>query len=367
MAYCCENIEKLVSDVCQLLDYSDELTGVRKFIPGIGNNANEFKRRTRDAQDKLNDIENVGCKCRSEKERLLNQERDLQAELNKLKKNLLEKDEIMAKRDSEMAEKDNEIVKKDEELAGKNKLIQGKEKLIAKLNSDNKKLNKDLLQFQRSIIIIGRTGSGKSTLANVLLNNDNLEIFKEKNEGTSGKKEVQVKAFTAENKVKYRIIDVIGFNDTKLSPEEVINKIKESVCEGDCNLNQVLFVFNGRLERDDIDAFNNSKNILADNIFDENITKYITIVRTGFPGFRNKEKCKKDLEDLIKESKENAEMIKSCNRKLIHVDNPPLNENFSENEIAENKKRREASRKRLLVHLLFNCEENYQDGDSTQE
>lgn len=241
--------------------------------------------------------------------------------------------------------------------------------IITKLRDDNSKLRKDLSQFQRSIIIIGRTGSGKSALANVLLNkNGNFEeAFEEHDAAISGTKDVQVEEFTAENKIKYRIIDFIGFGDTKLSSKEVINKIKESVCKGDYNLNQVLFVFNGKLKKEDRDAFNDSTDILSNNIFDENITKFITIVRTGFPGFRNTEKCKKDFENVIKENKANAEMLKSCDNKYIHVDNPPLNDNFSENEIADNKNRREASRKILLDHLLSKCQESYQgqeDSDS---
>lgn len=115
-------------------------------------------------------------------------------------------------------------------------------------------------------------------------------------------------------------------------------------------------MFNGKLGKEDTDAFNQSKNILANSIHDENVAQHITIVRTGCPGFRNKEKCKRDLEDIIKESEVNAEMIRSCNHKLIHVDNPSLNpKDFSE-EIEVNKKRREASRKILLDHLINNCQ-----------
>lgn len=72
----------------------------------------------------------------------------------------------------------------------------------------------------------------------MLLNkNGNFEeVFKENDSATSGTKNVQVEEFTASNGIKCRIVDVIEFNDAKSSSKEAVNRIKESVCEGDYNI-----------------------------------------------------------------------------------------------------------------------------------
>lgn len=56
--------------------------------------------------------------------------------------------------------------------------------------------------------------------------------------------------------------------------------------------------------------------------FGKEVTKYITIVRTNFPDYRDREKCKKDLEELLRENTSAQRMLSSV-KGIIYVDNPP--------------------------------------------
>ena len=110
----------------------------------------------------------------------------------------------------------------------------------------------------------------------------------------------------------------------------------------------------GRFTPEEAETFN----ILKEILFDEEITKFTTIVRTNFPKFRKKEECSKDLQILIEESKTIKEIIESCNG-IIYVDNPSLE--VDEEEVKEAYlKRRDDSRINLLNHLnSFKCQGCY--------
>ncbi|CAG8496490.1 9256_t:CDS:1 [Diversispora eburnea] len=236
------------------------------------------------------------------------------------------------------------------------------EYFIERLKEDNEKLNKDLSQFQRSIILIGITGSGKSALANVITGTNN---FKESEYCVSETKEGKLEKFTADDGIKYHIIDTIGIKDTELSTEETLKKLKETARQSNYNLNQVLLVFGGRFTKTETKVFN----LIKEKLFKDNedITKYITLVRTRFIHFQNESKCKNDIDRL--KTQIGKEIVESCGEgKIIHLDNPPINISGDDSEMVEtqinlNKKIRELSRKKILEHLLFHCQENFQDKD----
>jgi hypothetical protein len=202
------------------------------------------------------------------------------------------------------------------------------------------------------IILIGRTGGGKSTLGNVLVNkNGEFEpVFKESGRSVSKTRtikeelvEIDIKRDGSE-KVEYRIIDTIGVGDTKLTPQGVLMRLAEIADrvkkEG---LNQILFVTQGRFTKDEIEAYD----LLSSIIFDKDVLKYTTVVRTNFPEFYDKDECEEDRRELREENAELAHILGSVN--IVYVDNPPMKGLSSAVKVA--KETREESRKRMFTYL----------------
>jgi len=201
----------------------------------------------------------------------------------------------------------------------------------------------------KNILLIGRTGNGKSTIGNVISDKDKL---KEGEFGVSETKDIKAVEFEIYGE-KYRIIDTIGIGDTELSLREVLYKLAKMsryVKEG---LNQVLFVTSGRFTEEERSTYN----LLRKFIFDDEIVNYTTIVRTRFSNFRKEEKCKEDIQKMIDNGGELADVIRVCRERIIHVDNPPINVE-DEDELAVNLKKRERSRTILLTRLA-KCDDVY--------
>lgn len=201
-----------------------------------------------------------------------------------------------------------------------------------------------------NVLLIGRTGGGKSTLANVLSGTDK---FTESAGSVSKTRNFQSKEFEWEEN-KYRVVDTIGIDDTNLSKREVLLKTAEGIYLMKEGINQVLFVLEKRFTIQEIEVFE----LLKSAILESGITKYITIVRTHFPNFKNFRKCEEDLQQLLKESEKIKEIINSCNG-VIHVDNPSIDIDDEDEKIIYLKKRND-SRKKLLNHLSSSkCRDPY--------
>ncbi|CAI2180980.1 6689_t:CDS:2 [Funneliformis geosporum] len=219
---------------------------------------------------------------------------------------------------------------------------------------ENGKLIKNVSQITpagensiRNILIIGITGSGKSALANVL---SSTNQFGESNYSTSATKSFQSSGVVEYQGKKYRVIDNIGFGDTnKITEEEILFRIGEGIHEAKEGLNQILFVFKDRFSQEHITVFN----MFKDFIDEIEIAKFTTIVRTRFPKFKKKEACEKDKQTLISQTIELSEIINSCNG-LIHVDNPSVDEDDSDDEAVIDRKRRGESREMVLKYLTEN-------------
>ncbi|CFW92700.1 conserved protein of unknown function (AIG1) [endosymbiont DhMRE of Dentiscutata heterogama] len=201
----------------------------------------------------------------------------------------------------------------------------------------------------KTIILLGKTGSGKSALSNVLVDKDNSfkEIFKESSLSVSQTRNIQSEKFEGDD-INYLIIDTPGIGDTKLAEHEILDIIAGAVYLSKDGVKQVFFVINSKFSQYETIVYN----LLKKTIFDDNILDYTTIVRTNFPNFRTKKESEEDINLMTKESNELAEIISSCQKKIIHVDNPPLSDDF-------NKSMRIKSKERLLKYLQENCQSTY--------
>jgi predicted GTPase len=205
-------------------------------------------------------------------------------------------------------------------------------------------------------LIVGRTGNGKSTVANVLSNTNN---FSESSSSVSATKETQSEIFEWKG-VNYRVVDTIGFSDTKLSRDIFIHKIAKSIDQMPEGINQILFVIGNRFTNEEIEALETLKN----DILEESIKDYITIIKPRFDNFRKEEKCKEDIQQMLKNGGNLAELILSCQERVIHVNNPSLDVDISDDEEQEstiilNKKARNKSREKLLDYLDSKCQNTY--------
>lgn len=202
----------------------------------------------------------------------------------------------------------------------------------------------------KNVLLIGRTGNGKSTLANVLTG---TYKFKENSGNVSETKNIQVEEFNSSLNGKwitYRVIDTIGIGDTKLNDKEVLKKIAEVSRELKDGLCQILFVTNGRFTDAEIEAYNVMKQVL----FGEEITKYITIVRTNFDKFEFEDSCNEDRKKTHDENPTLSEIVKNCNE-IIYVNNPSIDEKQRKSAIELAIELREESRKIVLNHLTYKC------------
>jgi len=198
----------------------------------------------------------------------------------------------------------------------------------------------------KTILLIGRTGNGKSTLANVITGTSK---FTEGEFAVSETKKVSDYVFKHEE-VEYRIIDTVGIGDTKMTLEKVLRKLALTGYSVKDGLSQILFVTDGRL----VEESRSTYELLKKVIFDENIADYTTVVRTNFPGFRNKKRREEEEKSLLEKSENFKELIEEC-KEIIYVDNPPID--GDEDLLNSNEKRREDSRKILLEHLKYVCQD----------
>lgn len=203
----------------------------------------------------------------------------------------------------------------------------------------------------RSILLIGRTKSGKSTLANVLVNKNNNfeEVFEESNNTVSGTKNFKVEEAEIDGK-NYRIIDTVGFGDTTLEVTKippVFEEMDKYIREGADYIFLVVKDVFGSEER-------NVFKYLKEVFFDEDVINYISIIRTDFSNFEEKEECEKDISLMLTEDNEIIRKITELyKKKIMHIDNPPVNikGNRGKRENANNREIRELSREKMLSHL----------------
>ncbi|CAG8586570.1 8976_t:CDS:2 [Paraglomus occultum] len=188
------------------------------------------------------------------------------------------------------------------------------------LDNEGKEKLQKLLDKQVELIRLeqSKTGSGKSTLANVITGTNE---FKESSGSVSETKEIQIGEKEISG-VRYRVIDTVGISDTKMSDWE-----------------------GGKFEEEEKSTYS----FLEKFIFDADIAKYTIVVRTHFPGFRNRQKCEEEKKEMLKSNKGFKEVIRGLEG-AICVDNPSIDVN-DEDERESNKRKRNRSEVILEDHL----------------
>ena len=213
----------------------------------------------------------------------------------------------------------------------------------------------------RNILLIGRTGNGKSTLANVI---SGTNRFRESADSVSETRKIEVAEFEenitqdGSEKIKYRVIDTVGIGDTRLTPRAVLGTIQEAKEYLEQGLSQILFITNGRFTEEERIAYK----LLRSVIFDNEVSRYTTIIRTNFPEFENEQACERDRRALRNENRELLDIINSA--RIIYVDNPPINSDNARRN-AVNEETREVSRE-ILLTLLGTCQGNYRPENLVQ-
>jgi ABC-type dipeptide/oligopeptide/nickel transport system ATPase subunit len=195
-------------------------------------------------------------------------------------------------------------------------------------------------------LIIGKTGNGKSTVANVISGTND---FKEGALGVSQTKNFQKGTYNVDG-IEFVIVDTIGIGDTKLTVQEVLNKIADACYTIKGGVNQVLFVTSTRFTDEEIMCYE----ILTSVIFNPTIIKHTTIVKTRFPKFKESAICNEDIKSMQKENEKIAHVVTGCN-KIIHVNNLTVDEEPS-------LKSRKDSKMRLVTHLA-GCREIYKPAE----
>jgi len=213
----------------------------------------------------------------------------------------------------------------------------------------------------RNILLIGRTGNGKSTLANVI---SGTNRFRESADSVSETRRIEVAEFEenitrdGREKIRYRVIDTVGIGDTRLTPRAVLGTIQEAKEYLEQGLSQILFITNGRFTEEERIAYK----LLRSVIFDNEVSRYTTIIRTNFPEFENEQACERDRRALRNENRELLDIINSA--RIIYVDNPPINSGNTRRN-AVNEETRGVSRE-ILLTLLGTCQGNYRPENLVQ-
>jgi Leucine-rich repeat (LRR) protein len=233
-----------------------------------------------------------------------------------------------------------ESVTKKEEILLPNEII----------SFESKRKQQETINNIKNILLIGRTGNGKSTLANVLTG---TKSFAESESAVSKTRNIQHEQFNVDDN-KYLIIDTPGLGDTKLSQEKILDIIAEAVYLVKEGVSQVLFISKGRFDQFEMATYD----LLRTIIFDAEVVKYTTLIRTNFAEFEDEEECKKDLVAMKRES-DLAEVVGSCQNRVIHVDNPPIKANLPKKLRELNKEQRIESKKKLSEYLNKNCQASF--------
>jgi 50S ribosome-binding GTPase len=159
-----------------------------------------------------------------------------------------------------------------------------------------------------------------------------------------------IKLIKGELTIKYKVIDTVGVGDTgKMSFDKILYILAKAGYIVKDGLSQIWFVIGDKFGEEEKSAYN----LLKETVFDENMSQYVTIIRTRFENFESPEECDEDRKKLSESiSEEFGEVI----NRIVHVNNPQVHLT-SEGKRVERQKElnveiRKASREKLLEHLV---------------
>jgi len=113
------------------------------------------------------------------------------------------------------------------------------------------------------------------------------------------------------------VVDTVGLGDNRLSEEQVLFKIADACWAVREGLHQVFFMYDRRFSAYTAYVYN----LLRAVVFNEEICRFTTIVRTDFWEFENRERCEADIRDL-RQLPVVGEIVQNCAR-VLHVQNVP--------------------------------------------
>ncbi|RGB25089.1 P-loop containing nucleoside triphosphate hydrolase protein [Rhizophagus diaphanus] len=151
----------------------------------------------------------------------------------------------------------------------------------------------------RNVLVVGGTGCGKSVLCNVLTGTDE---FKEGNYTVSETQNIQLSSFDWKE-IKYSVADTVGIGNINLTTKEVLSSIIEKINSMSEGISQVLLVTDGRFLKEEIEIYDFLKEIFKGG--------FVTIVRTKFASFQNKDECEKDIKAMLDVNEKIAKIVKS--------------------------------------------------------
>jgi len=155
--------------------------------------------------------------------------------------------------------------------------------------------------------------------------------------------------------LRLKIVDTVGLGDTELSEQEVLFRLADACYAVRDGLHRVLFVTRGRFTAKEVEVYN----IMRTVIFTNDVTQFVTIVRTDYADFDDIDACRADI-DRLRGGKSNlAEVLSSCGFSMIHVDNP------SERAHPHSDRIRARSRNKLLT-LLYQSQQVYRPPELAQ-